>query len=155
MDSDPVSSSLSSFGGSGGNVSAAPPFTYTETFDKMFPYYLAIGMTEEQYWDRDCNLAKAYRKARKIKINQQNEQAWLQGAYFYDALCRVSPIFRSLAKKGTKAAPYMDEPIAIFKDDYQDRQIKKEKQAMDKNKAFLEAFAAKFNKKFEKDKTKP
>ena len=28
----------------------APRFAYTQKFYDVFPYYLAIGMTPEQYW---------------------------------------------------------------------------------------------------------
>ena len=29
----------------------APRFAYTQKFYDVFPYYLAIGMTPEQYWE--------------------------------------------------------------------------------------------------------
>ena len=59
-----VSKLLSSPGGSGGDSSTAAPLkTYTETFNEIFPQYLSIGMTEEQYWDGDCQLVVAFRKA--------------------------------------------------------------------------------------------
>ena len=50
-----VSNSLSSSEGGGGASATAPLKSYTEKFIELFPYYLSIGMTEEQLekiWDR-------------------------------------------------------------------------------------------------------
>lgn len=35
---------------------------------------------------------------------------WLQGAYFYHALCSASPLFRDLAKNA-KPIPYLEAPF--------------------------------------------
>ena len=80
---------------------SAPP-SYSEIFLAKFPYYLSIGMTEEQYWDRDCTLVKSYRKAEELRKERVNQEMWLQGMYIYDAISRLSPILRAFAKKGTK-----------------------------------------------------
>lgn len=84
---------------------SAPP-SYSEIFLAKFPYYLSIGMTEEQYWDRDSTLVKSYRKAEELRKERVNQEMWLQGMYIYDAISRLSPILRAFAKKGTKAQPY-------------------------------------------------
>ena len=44
-------------------------------------------MTYEDYWEREPRLVKAYREAERIKIENQNTFEWLQGKYFFDALC--------------------------------------------------------------------
>lgn len=85
---------------------SAPP-SYSEIFLAKFPYYLSIGMTEEQYWDRDSTLVKSYRKAEELRKERVNQEMWLQGMYIYDAISRLSPILRAFAKKGTKAQPYV------------------------------------------------
>lgn len=82
----------------------ASPFPYTEIFYKKFPYYLSIGMTEEQYWDRDSTLVKYYREAEELRQEKFNQEAWLQGMYVYDALARIAPILHAFAKKGTKGS---------------------------------------------------
>lgn len=87
----------------------APP-SFTEQFYEVFPFYLSIGMTYEQFWLGDCELPRYYRKAYGIRIERDNYSAWLQGGYIYDALCAVSPVFRAFAKSGTKPAPYHKEP---------------------------------------------
>lgn len=64
----------------GGDKRPASLFAYTEEFERSFPYYLAIGMTYEQYWEQDSTLVRAYRKAAKIQRDLRNQDAWLQGA---------------------------------------------------------------------------
>mgnify|MGYP000200049026 len=74
---------------------------------------------------------------------------WLQGAYFYEALSRVSPLLHAFAKKGTKPAPYLAEPFAITEKQAEYQQEEKDKKTYDKGKALIEGFMAKHNKKFE------
>lgn len=144
-----VSDLLSSTEGGGGVTATAPLKTYTEKFHELFPYYLSIGMTEEQYWDRDSTLVVAYRKAEELKTNRKNQEMWLQGAYVYEALCRVSPLLHAFAKKGTKPVPYIAEPFAITEKQAEYRQEEKEKKNFDKGKTMMEGFMIRHNKKFE------
>ena len=144
-----VSDLLSSTEGSGGNSATAPLKTYTEKFIEFFPHYLAIGMTEEQYWDRDSQLVVAYRKADELRMNRKNEEMWLQGAYFYDALCRVSPLLHAFAKKGTKATPYLSEAYSLTEKQAEVKQEEKAKTVFDKGKKMMEGFMIQHNKKFE------
>ena len=51
-----------------------------------------------------------YRKAWKIRQDQENRMAWLQGMYIYDALCAVSPVLHAFAKSGTRPHPYHEKP---------------------------------------------
>ena len=145
-----VSDLLSSNEGGGGDKSAAAPLkTYAEKFHELFPYYLSIGMTEEQYWDGDSTLVGAYRKAEELRTNRKNQEMWLQGAYVYEALCRVSPLLHAFGKKGTKAVPYITEPFAITDKQAEYRQEEKEKKNFDKGKTMMEGFMIQHNKKFE------
>ena len=148
MDSKLVSSSLSATEGSEHN-SSLPDFTYTEKFYEMFPYYLSVGMTYEQYWDGDCTLVKYYRKAEELRNEKRNQELWLQGMYVYEAICDVSPILHAFAKKGAKPTPYAAKPYPL-----NDRQIKrdeeeKQRKLAEKGRRFMEAMAVSINKKFE------
>ena len=71
-------------------------------------------MTYDQFWNEDCELVKFYRKAAQIRQDLKNQDAWLQGAYFYEALVDAAPILRAFAKKGTKPIPYREEPFDLF-----------------------------------------
>lgn len=118
----------------------------------MFPYYLAIGMTYEQFWEQDCDLVKYYRKAAQIRQDLKNQEAWLQGAYFYEALADVSPILRAFAKKGSKARPYPKKPFDLNVRGDKTEQKKAEEKSDDKAKKYMEAFALAHNRKFQEQK---
>lgn len=151
MDSGLVSDSLSDdTEGSGGKSATTPLTTYEEKFNELFPLYLCMGMTEEQYWDKDCSLVIYYRKADEMKQERHNQELWLQGRYIYDALCLVSPILHAFAKKGTKPKPYLSEPYSFAKAQTETQEESKAKKVYDKGKRFMEKFLADTNKKFDK-----
>ena len=128
--------------------------SYLEQFRKLFPQYLAIGMTEEQYWDRDCELVKAFREADNIRKERMNQELWLQGMYFYEALCDVAPIIRAFAKKGTKPHKYPSEPYALTSKEQKEKQEAAEKAAFDKGLAKMEALTRRMNMKFGRNEEK-
>ena len=123
--------------------------SYTATFYEVFPFYLSIGMTPEQYWDGDPQLAKYYRKADELKRQRTNQALWLQGMYIYEALCDVAPIFHAFAKKGTKPTPYTDHPYSITSKEREDEKKLQEKRERDKARRYMEAQMARLNKRFE------
>ena len=142
-----VSSSLSATEG-GGQSGSSPLHTYTEKFYELFPYYLAIGMTPEQYWEGDCTLVKYYRKAEELRNEKRNQELWLQGMYVYEAICDVAPVLQAFGKKGAKPTPYSAKPYPL--NDKQTKQDEEEKQRLlvEKGKRFMEAKAASINQKF-------
>ena len=130
---------------------SAPP-SYSEIFLAKLPYYLSIGMTEEQYWDRDSTLVKSYRKAEEFRKERVNQEMWLQGMYIYDALNRVAPILHAFAKKGTKAQPYVEQAYPISKRSAQEAKENEEKAKAQKGIRFMEAYMVQNNKRFEERK---
>lgn len=152
MVSDSLSNDKSVDKGSERENRSASPFPYTDIFNDKFPYYLSIGMTEEQYWDRDCCLVKSYRKAEELRRERVNQELWLQGMYFYDALARISPILHAFAKKGTKAQPYVEEAYPIGKKKMEDAQLKKERAKSQKGVRYMQAYMVANNKRFEERK---
>lgn len=128
------------------------PRTYSDVFYSRFPYYLSIGMTEEQYWDGDCTLTRYYRKADDLRTERVNREMWLQGMYIYDAVSRLSPILRSFAKKGTKAEPYPNEPYPLNQKSIEEVKEKKAKSSMDKGKRYMEMLKAKSEKYYKERK---
>ena len=148
MDSELVSSSLSATGGSEQN-SSAPSFTYTEKFYELFPYYLAIGMTYDQYWNSDPTLVKYYRKADELRKERVNEELWLQGMYIYEALCDVSPVLHAYAKKGTKPQPYSKKPYSITESQRKQDEEEHARSVSEKGKRFMHAIMESTNKRFE------
>lgn len=139
MDSKLVSGSLSVDGESERKV-RSPFLTYTEQFYEVFPYYLSIGMTYEQFWDGDPQLVKYYRQADELRIDRKNQELWLQGLYVYEALCDVAPILHAMAKKGTKAQPYPDKPYAITEKQRKREIDEQERKVADKGIQMMERF---------------
>jgi hypothetical protein len=131
-----------------GGGAAPAPLSYAEIFWEQFPYYLSIGMTEEQYWDGDPVLVQSYRKAEEYRREHQNEMAWLQGMYVYDAISRLVPVLHAFAKKGAKPKPYTEEPYPITEKKQEDKKMRAEKSLSDKGLARMESFMQKFNKNF-------
>lgn len=152
MDSELLDNSLSDDsninGGSERDNRFASSLTYAQIFEDKFPYYLSIGMTEEQYWDKDSQLAKYYRKAEELRKERMNEEAWLQGMYVYDALIRISPILRAFAKKSAKPEEYVEEPYPITEKKIEEVKIKKEEANKQKAMRYMQAYMVGNNKRF-------
>ena len=147
-----MSDPLSSTEGSGGVTATAPLHSYGEKFEELFPYYLSLGMTEEQYWDKDCRLVIFYRKAEELRTSRKNQEMWLQGMYIYDAISRLSPILRAFAKKGTKAQPYVEEAYPINKKTVEEAELKKEKAKSEKGLRYMQAYMVQANKQLQERK---
>ena len=122
--------------------------SYTAKFYDVFPFYLSIGMTPEQYWDGDPSLPKYYRKAHELQRKRRNEDLWLQGMYVYEALCDASPLLQAFAKKGTKAHPYVDHPYSITSEDRKEEKKLREQREKEKAKQYMLGKMASINKQF-------
>lgn len=87
------------------------PSTEEEYFQEAFPFYLSIGMSAEEYWERSPYLASDYYKAHMLRIEERNQELWLQGLYFNQAMS--TSIANAFAKKGSQPHKYLEEPIRI------------------------------------------
>ena len=131
--------------GDGPTKESVPHLSYTEQFYQQLQFYLAIGMTWDQYWNEDCMLVKYYREAYKLRRKERNHDLWLQGLYIYHALCDASPLFR-FSTKSQKAEPYLNEPIAITQEEVRERQERDERNRFMKMKEKMEAMVTKTKK---------
>lgn len=113
--------------------------SYTEILWQALPQYMAMGMSNEEFWKCDPQLYKAYREKYKIVKEQENERLWLQGLYVYDALCRVAPRFNSLKPK--KGEDYVKEPYKLKAEE-------KPQSEQDIKKSKVMAWAKKVNKNY-------
>lgn len=127
------------------------PTTLSEFFHEQFPTYLAMGMTADLYWNGDCTLVKAYRKAFSLKQKMDNEQLWLQGRYVYEAVCASSPLFNFFAKGEVSAMPYLEKPYDF--DKKEDKPLTKEEESkkIAKGRVYMEVFMEDFNRKFDEE----
>jgi len=73
---------------------------------------MAMGMSYTEFWDESPFLTVAYRKAYRLRREIENEQAWLQGLYVYDAFAVC--LANLFGKRGSKKQNYFEKPIDIF-----------------------------------------
>lgn len=99
-----------------GTVEAYRPKTFTEVFDNVFPFYLAIGMSYDEFWNGKPTLVYYYREAFDLKKEHENQNAWLQGMYNLKAFSTVISAFGySLGgNKGQRPTPdFPDYPYGV------------------------------------------
>ena len=111
---------------------------------------MSLGMTYDQYWHGDPEIARYYRKADEIRRERKNEEMWWQGLYIYEAFCCASPLFHDLAKKGTKARPYPEEPHPVTRRKQRKEQIQRLEKGDAKVKQIMEMFMVSNNARFAK-----
>lgn len=114
-----------------------------EVFNTHFPYYLSIGMTEEQYWDGDNLLPRAYRKAEELRRDRQNSYLWLQGKYVYDAIYAMAPALRAMG--GGKPESYVNEPYPLTEAAVRERDKREQQRKMEERKAQMLAWMQRVN----------
>ena len=115
------------------------PISYQKTFEEQCPFYMSIGMTYDEFWFGKPERARYYRKAYELKKKQINEQMWLQGMYFFEAICDVAPVLVSMPKKDAKIHEYSVEPYALTVKEQKERE---QKEMERKQKAMMNKFAA-------------
>ena len=90
--------------------------THTQVFEECFPVYIAIGMSYAEYWAGDPSLVQYYRKAYKIRQEEFNQNAWLQGLYVYDAVSTaLHNALRGMGKNKTPPQNYAKKPYEFNK----------------------------------------
>lgn len=78
------------------------------------PYYLAIGMSHEQFWYGDPWLCVVFRDMHNLKREMRNEELWLQGLYNFNALSTVLSNFGQMFTKHKRAPQkYIQQPIRV------------------------------------------
>lgn len=113
----------------GQSVKQTSPQDIIDYLNELQAYALSIGMSLDEYWYGDPELINVYLKAEELRNRKKNNEFWIQGAYFYYALCSSSPMFNSLAKDH-KPKPYLKEPFALNEEEEEERKYQKFKQRM-------------------------
>ena len=107
-------------------------------FDSVLPYYMLCGMSYDEFWYEDPSRAVAYRKADRLRIERENQQLWMQGLYFHNAVAVA--LNNAFSKQKQK---YMAEPIKLFEPTEDEKQRKIEetrRKLVNKLNAFKDAF---------------
>ena len=115
----------------------------TEVFEQVCPTYLAYGMSWEQFWFGDPYMVIIYRDAYILKRRAQNENLWLQGIYFYNALgAALNNCFSKQERK------YIEKPLDAFPKTRAEKRVEKIN-AKKRLIAYLNRWAAAFTKQQE------
>ena len=130
--------------------------TYGDIFDELFPHYLVMGMTPEQYWDGESWLKPAYRKAYQMRFENEQRLAdqnnWYMGQYLIRVLQAVPLLVGGLnVKSSTKLQDYPEKPF-LYQLEEQKKEEVRRKNELDQTKlamALMQAAFSKFNKNFE------
>lgn len=109
-------------------------------------------MTYDQFWNEDVALVKYYRESWKIRQDVRNQEFWLQGMYFYEALLDAAPILHAFADRNAKPRAYSSKPYDLHpkKEENTVEQKKTEVSGDQKAKTMMEIWMVNFNKRFEK-----
>ena len=133
------------------------PTPYGDIFDELFPEYLVMGMTPEQYWDGEATWYRAYRKAYQKRIENEkrltDQSNWYMGQYMIAVLQSVPLLVGGLnVKPSTPLPDYPDKPFLEKAEEQKNEEAKKkhEEDQMKLAMAMFQAGIAKFNKRFEK-----
>jgi hypothetical protein len=111
---------------------------------------MSIGMSYDDFWNGDVAMVKAYRVAYELQEKRRNQELWLQGMYFYEALCDASPLFRFSMKKGIiKPEPYLKEPYPITAAEVRAREEQQAREREERIKAGFAVFAESVRKRLE------
>ena len=81
----------------------------TSVFNEVCPIYMLYGMTYDQFWYGDPWMVKAYEQAYLLKQRKRNEEMWIQGAYFANA---VSVALNNGFNKSK--IDYLKKPLDIY-----------------------------------------
>lgn len=83
-------------------------------------------MTTEEYWERNPYLVQSFKQAHLMKIEQRNQELWLQGLYVQKAFAVV--IGNAFAKKGEQKEKYFESPLRITPFTEKEKKQKAEKE---------------------------
>lgn len=117
--------------------------------DKSCAYWMSIGVPYDEFWHGDYTKLKFYDEEYRLKLEMRNHELWLQGMYFYDALCVA--LHNAFPKKGEQPKKYPEKPYKILEPSEEEKE--KEKQKMVQNfREQLMALGRKFEEKHKRER---
>ena len=131
-------------------------FTISKIFHDAFPHYMAMGMSVEEFWDGEPWLVKAYRKAYRIRVENEertaDRNAWRIGQYIRFALVSVPITVNGFAPKGHHMQEYPEKPMTMAAEEQKKEKVRKKQEAnkQEMAQALFHAFTEKMNKNIRK-----
>lgn len=126
--------------------------TLSKIFREAFPHYLVMGMSAEEYWDGEPWLARSYREAYRIRMENQNRiadrDAWRMGEYIRNALASVPIVVNGFVPKGHTMHDYPEKPMMMQAEErkLEENEKKKQENQQQLAQAMFQAFTEKINK---------
>lgn len=105
-----------------GEPSQPEEISLTKVFQDLCPVYMIMGMSYDEFWNRNTAVHKAYRKAYEMRRRNEEWARWRQAAYIYDVLLRVSPILRAFSKGKAEPEQFMNEPWPLTQKEARERE---------------------------------
>ena len=121
-----------------------------ELFAEVFPYYLAMGMTYDEFWHGKPSLVRDYRKAKLIRMRDEEWARHRQGEYFFAALLAASPVLKPIVKDA-KPGNFPEEPWPLTEKESKEREIRRERE---NTKRFIAQLEAESKRNLEERKAK-
>ena len=116
-----------------------------DMLDKLCPYYMALGVTYDEFWNGDYTHLKYYIEKNKLENGKRNHELWLQGLYNYIAF--TTALENAFSKKGSAPKRYIEKPLRITPLSEEE----KRKEMIDDFRSQLMALDRKFTKKHSTD----
>lgn len=140
------------------------PTPYGDIFDEQCPYYMAMGMPYDLYWNGEVGTKTAYRKAYQIRMEQEQRMIdysnWNMGQYIVAALQASPVLVNGFIPKGASTRHFPDKPFLEQELEKKNEEKKRKKddeyrrkQEEDQQKlamAMFQAMVSSFNKNVEK-----
>lgn len=94
-----------------------------------------MGIDYNLFWKLNPRKLEPFLKAREIQFKRKNEELWLQGVYFYNAIsvCMAN----AFRKKGSKSYNYLEEPIKVG----EENEFEKEQKAIKERQKAINFFS--------------
>lgn len=130
--------------------------TISKIFHAAFPNYMVMGMSAEEFWDGEPWLAKAYRKAYRIRLENEEKiadrNAWRIGQYIRFALVSIPITVNGFAPKGHHLQSYPEKPMTMAAEEQKKEEVKKKQEAnkQEMAQALFHAFTEKMNRNIRK-----
>lgn len=124
-------------------------YRYTEAFEENCPIYMMAGMSYEDYWDGDPQMAIYYRKKLEAQRDYDNFLRWIQGMYIYEALLNVSPALKPFVKN-PEVKPYRERPIPLTQEAIREEEDREKAKRTQEAREAMERLAISINQKFKR-----